>query len=113
MLVETETLSSVDPKLEPSVDPKPEPSLGAPIVTPPKVTVMLPAGMGLLPTVRTTFHEVCIVCPLVIVLPLVKASLGVKPDATDVLKLNVALIMVLATFRESALPMQNIKHESV
>ena len=95
MLVETETLSFVDPK--------PEPSLGAPIVTPPRVTVMLPAGMGLLPTVRTTSHE--LVTPLVIVLPLVKVSLGVKPDATDVLKFSVALMMVLATFRESAVLM--------
>ena len=56
------------------------PLVGAPIVTPPSVTVMLPTGIKLLPTVRTT--EVEVVAPLLAIEPgLAMSELGVTPDA--------------------------------
>ncbi len=77
--------------------------VGGPIVTPPRVMVMFPAGMGLLPTARTTELEP--MDPLVIVVIEVEPVLTVEPDGPDVSKDKVALMMVLATFRESAVLM--------
>ena len=55
-------------------------AVGAPIVMPPRITVMMPTGIKLLPTVRTT--EVEVVAPLLAIEPgLAMSELGVTPDA--------------------------------